>query len=51
MTSVSAKPAEVCLDEKSFTTNELLVPFLQNSAPNGFLKEQKSGRVMLDAAA
>lgn len=51
MTSVSAKPAEVCLDEKSFTTNELLVPFLQNSERNGFLKEQKGCRVMLDAAA
>lgn len=51
MTSVSAKPAEVCLDEKSFTTNELLVPFLQNSERNGFLKEQKGCRVTLDAAA
>lgn len=47
MTSVSAKPAEVCLDEKSFTTNELLVPFLQNSERNGFLKEQKGCRVTL----
>lgn len=44
MTSVSAKLAEVCLDEKSFTTNELLVV-------NDRLNEQKGCSVTLDAAA